>query len=66
MMEISLLNIVLFFQSRAQGLIKQLTDCFEQIEQTSVEFKTFDDLRQHEIGAIPKRIEVTLENNTYM
>lgn len=51
-------GVVLFYQSRAQGLIKQLHDISEQMEQTSVELKTFDNLRQHEIGAIPKRIEV--------
>ena len=49
------------FQSRAQGLIKQLQDISEQIEQTQVECKTFEDLRKHEIGAIPKRLEVTAD-----
>ena len=38
--------------------MKQLNDVNEQIEQTYVEAKTFDVLRQHEIGAIPKRLEV--------
>lgn len=45
-------------QSRSQGLIKQYQDLSEQIEQTYVELKTFETLRQHEIGAIPKRKEV--------
>lgn len=45
-------------QSRASGLAKQLHDLYEQIEQTFVEQKTFENLRQHEIGAIPKRMEV--------
>ena len=45
-------------QSRSQGLTKQLQDTYEQIEQTFVEAKTFDALRQHEVGAIPKRMEV--------
>jgi len=30
----------------------------EQIEQTVVELKTFDNLRQHEVIAVPKRVEV--------
>ena len=47
-----------YFQSRAQGLVKQLHDIYEQIEQTHVEYQTFENLRQHEIGAIPKRMEV--------
>ena len=61
----------IFFQSRAQGLIKQLNDITDQIEQTHIEAKTFETLRQHEIGAIPKRLEVCTNNlsidksNTY-
>lgn len=46
------------FQSRSQGLLKNLHDTYEQIEQTAVELNTFENLRQHEIGAIPKRLEV--------
>ena len=46
------------FQSRAQGLMKQVQDLHEQLEQTYVECTTFENLRQHEIGAIPKRMEV--------
>ena len=46
-------------QSRAQGLMKQLSDLSEQLEQTYLERNTFDNLRQHEIGAIPKRMEVS-------
>ncbi|KAI0237412.1 Cell division cycle 5-like protein [Lamellibrachia satsuma] len=45
------------YQSRAQGLVKQVQDMYEQVEQTYVEYKTFDHLRQHEVGAIPKRLE---------
>ena len=48
------------YQSRAQGLIKQLQDIYEQTEQTFVELQTFTDLRQHEIGAVPKRKEVCI------
>ena len=50
---------VLCVQSRAQGLMKQLSDLTEQLEQTYLERNTFDNLRQHEIGAIPKRMEVS-------
>ena len=49
----------IIFQSRAQGLMKQVQDLHEQLEQTYVECKTFENLRQHEIGAIPKRMEVS-------
>ena len=52
------INNVLILQSRAQGLLKNLHDTHEQIEQTAVELNTFKNLRQHEIGAIPKRLEV--------
>ena len=52
------IQYIFFFQSRAQGLVKQLHDIYEQIEQTHVEYQTFENLRQHEIGAIPKRMEV--------
>ncbi|ESO92544.1 hypothetical protein LOTGIDRAFT_190497 [Lottia gigantea] len=50
------------YQSRAQGLIKQVTDTYEQLEQTFVELKTFENLRQHEVGAIPKRLESLTED----
>ncbi|XP_021355301.1 cell division cycle 5-like protein [Mizuhopecten yessoensis] len=50
------------YQSRSQGLIKQIHDVYEQIEQTYVEFKTFENLRQHELGAIPKRSESLTED----
>lgn len=50
------------YQSRAQGLMKQLSDVNEQLEQTHLENKTFDNLRQHEIGAIPKRMESLKED----
>lgn len=50
------------YQSRAQGLIKQMTDISDQLEQTYLERNTFDNLRQHEIGAIPKRMESLKED----
>jgi hypothetical protein len=39
-------------------LVKALNDIYDQIDQTQVEAKTFDLLRQNEVLAIPKRIEV--------
>ena len=45
-------------QSRSQTLQKQLQERHEQIEQTVVEMKTFENLRQHEVIAVPKRVEV--------
>lgn len=50
------------YQSRAQTLSKQLQDIYEQIEQTYVEMKTFENLREHEISAVPKRIESLTED----
>lgn len=50
------------YQSRAQGLMKQVQDLHEQLEQTYVECTTFENLRQHEIGAIPKRMESLTED----
>lgn len=50
------------YQSRSQDLMKQLQKVYDQIEQTDIEFKTFDNLRQHEIGAIPKRLESLTED----
>ncbi|XP_052808929.1 cell division cycle 5-like protein isoform X2 [Mya arenaria] len=50
------------YQSRSQGLLKQVTELHEQLEQTHVELTTFENLRQHEIGAIPKRMESLTED----
>lgn len=50
------------YQSRSQGLLKQVTELHEQLEHTFVELKTFENLRQHEIGAIPKRMESLTED----
>ncbi|CAF2406946.1 unnamed protein product [Rotaria sp. Silwood2] len=50
------------YQSRGQALIKALNDVFDQIDQTQVESKTFELLRQNEILAIPKRIESFTED----
>lgn len=38
-------------------MIKALNEVFEQIDQTQVEAKTFDLLRQNEVAAIPKRLQ---------
>ncbi|PIK61648.1 putative cell division cycle 5-like protein-like [Apostichopus japonicus] len=46
------------YQSRAMGLIKQLEDNCEQVEQSFVELETFQSLRDNEQTAIPKRLEV--------
>jgi len=45
-------------QSRSQTLQKQLQEMHEQVEQTVVEMKTFENLREHEVIAVPKRVEV--------
>lgn len=50
------------YQSRSQGLVKQLHNIQEQAEQTYVELKTFENLKQHETGAIPKRLESLTED----
>ncbi|CAF0742748.1 unnamed protein product [Rotaria sp. Silwood1] len=50
------------YQSRGQALIKALNDVYDQIDQTHVEAKTFELLRQNEVLAIPKRIESFTED----
>ncbi|GFO03517.1 cell division cycle 5-like protein [Plakobranchus ocellatus] len=50
------------YQSRAQGLVKQLQELTEQMENTTVELSTFQHLRQLEMGAIPKRLESLTED----
>jgi len=42
------------YQSRGQALVKALNDVYDQIDQTQVEAKTFELLRQNEVLAIPK------------
>lgn len=49
---------VLWFQSRAQALMKQLHDLYEQIEQAQLELSTFNFLQRQEMAAIPRRLEV--------
>jgi len=45
------------YQSRAAGLIKQLTDAADQLEQSRLELATFDQLKISETAAIPRRLE---------
>lgn len=50
------------YQSRAMGLIKQLNDLWDQIEQAHLELRTFEELKKHEDAAIPRRLEVRFQN----
>lgn len=45
------------YQSRAQMLVKSLQDAYNQLESKQVELTTFEKIREHELHAIPKRIE---------
>ena len=40
------------------GLIKQLSDVHDQVEQAYVEKRTFEELRNQEIRSIPNRLNV--------
>lgn len=48
------------YQSRAQGLLKQLHDSFEQIDQANLELSTFKFLQDQEKAALPRRVQVRL------
>merc|ERR550519_2232617 len=50
------------YQSRAAGLIKQLTDAVEQLEQGKLELATFKQLKISESTAIPRRLETLTED----
>jgi len=50
------------YQSRAAGLIKQLTDAADQLEQNRLELSTFDQLKICESVAIPRRLESMSED----
>lgn len=50
------------YQSRSVGLTKQISDLYEQIEQVHIEKETFRSLRDHELRAIPKRVESLRED----
>ena len=51
------------YQSRALGLIKQQEELTEQVEQTSIELWTFQELKKNEDIAVPKRVEVGIETS---
>ncbi|KAI4560699.1 hypothetical protein MJG53_017328 [Ovis ammon polii x Ovis aries] len=48
------------YQSRAMGLMKQLNDLWDQIEQAYLELRTFEELKKHEDSAIPRRLEYSI------
>merc|ERR1712098_818391 len=50
------------YQSRAAGLIKQLNDQAEQLEQSRLELATFDQLKISETAAIPRRLKMIKED----
>ena len=50
--------LILFIQSRAASLNKQLSDIHEQVEQSFVELNTFEGLRSQELQAMPRRTQV--------
>ncbi|XP_046848614.1 cell division cycle 5-related protein-like [Xenia sp. Carnegie-2017] len=50
------------YQSRAVGLIKQLSDAHDQVEQAYVEKRTFEELQNQETKAIPKRLNSLQED----
>jgi len=45
------------YQSKAQGLIKSVQEMNNQIESAHVELLTFENIRQQELAAIPKRVQ---------
>lgn len=47
------------YQAKAQALIKQFQETFEQIEQSNLALSTFRFLAQQEEAAIPRRMEVS-------
>ncbi|XP_027028530.1 cell division cycle 5-like protein [Tachysurus fulvidraco] len=50
------------YQSRAMGLIKQLSDLWDQVEQAHMELHTFQELKKQEDLAIPRRQEALRED----
>jgi len=52
------------YQSRAMGLVKQLSDLWDQVEQAHVELRTFSELKKTEDLAIPRRLEALREDNS--
>jgi len=50
------------YQTRAQGLIKQTQDLYDQIEQAQLELSTFSFLKDQETNAIPKRLQSIMDD----
>ncbi|XP_030638519.1 cell division cycle 5-like protein [Chanos chanos] len=50
------------YQSRAMGLMKQLSDLWDQVEQANMELRTFQELKKQEDLAIPRRQEALRED----
>ncbi|KRT79782.1 hypothetical protein AMK59_6609 [Oryctes borbonicus] len=50
------------YQSRAQALIKQLQDLYEQMDQAHLELNTFKFLQAQEKAALPRRIQSLTED----
>lgn len=50
------------YQSRAQTLLKQLQDLYEQIDQANLELSTFKFLQEQEKAALPRRVQVFYSN----
>lgn len=44
------------YQSKAQSLIKQIHDVYEQIDQSNIEHNTFKFLQEQEKAALPRRV----------
>lgn len=51
---------MLSFQARAQAVMKQLNEAWDQIDQNSLALSTFNFLAEKENSAIPRRTEVLL------
>ncbi|XP_046435737.1 cell division cycle 5-like protein [Neodiprion virginianus] len=50
------------YQTRAQGLSKQIHDLWEQIEQAHLELSTFKFLQAQEEAAVPRRLNALMED----
>ncbi|XP_066139936.1 cell division cycle 5-like protein [Euwallacea fornicatus] len=50
------------YQSRAQALIKQLNDTYENIDIANLELKTFKFLQEQEMNALPRRLQSLTED----
>nr|XP_055028665.1 cell division cycle 5-like protein [Misgurnus anguillicaudatus] len=50
------------YQSRSMGLLKQLSELWDQVEQANTELHTFQELKKQEDQAIPRRQEALRED----